>query len=99
MKPIFVDISALIALGNKNDDFHQQAVAVFRQLTKAKRHFITTNAVLLELANTFSKARFKPLAIRLIEVVNHSPQWKCITVDDKLMQRGLKLFTQRPDKD
>jgi len=24
MKPIFVDTSALIALGNKNDAFHQQ---------------------------------------------------------------------------
>ena len=28
MKPIFVDTSALIALGNKRDSFHQQAIKI-----------------------------------------------------------------------
>jgi len=99
MKPIFVDTSTLIALGNKNDALHHQATMVIQQLTVDKRHFITTNAVLLELANTFSQVRYKPLAIRLIEVINHSAQWECLIVDKELMRRGLELFEQRQDKD
>jgi uncharacterized protein len=99
MKPIFVDTSALIALGNKNDAFHQQAINVSRELANAQRHFVTTNAVILELANTFSQVRYKPLATHLINVINHSPKWQCITIDETLMQRGFELFTQRADKD
>ena len=91
MKPIFVDTSTLIALGNKNDALHHQATMVFQQLTVDKRHFITTNAVLLELANTFSQVRHKPLATGLIEVINHSAQWECLIVDEELMRRGLEL--------
>jgi predicted nucleic acid-binding protein len=99
MKPIFVDTSALIALGNKNDALHHQTIMVSQQLTIDKRRFITTNAVLLELANTFSQARYKPLATHLLGIINHSAQWECIIVDEELMRRGLELFEQRQDKD
>ena len=54
MKPIFVDTSALIALGNKKDSFHQQAIEIRNQLKSQNRNFITTNAVLLEFGNAFS---------------------------------------------
>lgn len=100
MKPtIFVDTAVLIALGNKQDNCHHQVVSLMGQLTQAKRQFLTTHAVLLELANTYSKVRYKPLAIKLINVINHSPAWQVIPIDNLLMQRGLELFTQRRDKD
>ncbi len=49
MKPIFVDTSALIALGNKKDSFHQQAIQIRNQLKAQNRKFITTNAVRVNL--------------------------------------------------
>jgi len=35
MKPVFVDTSALIAMGNKRDQFHQQAIEFRNQFIKS----------------------------------------------------------------
>lgn len=99
MRQIFVDTAALVALGNKQDDWHDQAVAVSRQLTLAGCRFVTTDAVLLEVGNTFSRAPFKTVALRLIETARRSPRWQCLPVDGPLLDRGLGLFHQRSDKD
>ena len=56
MKPVFVDTSALIALGNSRDKYHNQSKKVFKELVISKREFFTTNAVILELTNAFSGA-------------------------------------------
>jgi hypothetical protein len=99
MRQIFVDTAALVALGNKQDDWHDQAVAVSRQLTLVGCRFVTTDAVLLEVGNTFSRAAFKSVALRLIGTAWHSPRWRCIAVDRALLDRALALFRQRSDKD
>jgi uncharacterized protein len=49
--------------------------------------------------NTFSRAPFKPVALRLIETARSSPRWRCIPVDRPLLDRGFALFRQRLDKD
>jgi uncharacterized protein len=58
MRSIFVDTAALIALGNRQDQWHAQAVAMSRQLTLAGSRFVTTDAVLLEVGNTYSRAAY-----------------------------------------
>lgn len=99
MKPVFVDTSALVALGNKQDKWHDQALTMSRQLTLAGCRFITTEAVLLETGNTFSRACYKPVALRLATMVRHSPRWQCISVDSHLFESGLALFEKMSDKD
>lgn len=99
MRPIFVDTAALVALGNKQDDWHTQAVGISRQLTLAGYRFVTTDAVLLEVGNTFSQARFKPLALRLIDTARRSPRWHSVPVDQSLLNDGLALFESISDKD
>ena len=75
MKPIFVDTSALIALGSKNDTYHQQSHRIHQQLIKDGVPLITTNAILLELANTFSVAHKKGISQSIINAIQHSSQW------------------------
>lgn len=99
MQRIFVDTAALVALGNKNDDWHDQAVLISRQLTLVGCHFVTTEAVLLEVGNTFSQARFKSVALHLINTARRSPRWKCLSVDSSLLNDGLALFQSMHDKD
>ena len=72
MSPIFVDTSALIALGNTRDQFHQQAQEIFKELVLAKNRFITTNAIIFELTNAFSSVQYKSIAIKLIDMINNS---------------------------
>ncbi|MCP4698898.1 MAG: type II toxin-antitoxin system VapC family toxin [Gammaproteobacteria bacterium] len=99
MKPVFVDTAALIALGNKQDKWHAQAVAINRQLMLTGCRFVTTDAILLEAGNTFSRACYKPLALRFIATARHSSRWECIPVDKGLFDNGLALFEKMSDKD
>ena len=99
MKPVFVDTAALIAMGDKGDLFHNQAMMVKDALKKSRRNFVTTNAVILELASYFSQSIWRSTAIKLIETINQSKKWQCITVDDTLMQRGFARYKQMSDKD
>jgi uncharacterized protein len=94
----FVDTAALVALGNKDDDWHAQAITISRQLTRAGCRFVTTDAVLLEVCNTFSRAAYKSLAMRLIETARQSPRWNCLPLDRPLLDKGLALFRSRSDK-
>lgn len=57
MTSVFVDTAALIALGDKGDRFHYQALKVNDSLKRANRYFITTNAVILELASYVSQVK------------------------------------------
>ncbi|MCI5148424.1 MAG: PIN domain-containing protein, partial [Candidatus Electrothrix sp. MAN1_4] len=54
MKPVFVDTSAFIAIGNKRDAFHAQAVTLRDELRRSQRNFVITDAILLEFGNAFS---------------------------------------------
>ena len=99
MKPIFVDTSVLIALGNKKDLFHQQAIQIRNQLKAQNRKFITTNAVLLEFGNTFSRIAFKPVAISVIKAIKVSQKWECVAIDELLFEQALNLYQKMNDKE
>lgn len=99
MRQVFADTAALVAFDNRQDAWHAKAVAVSRRLTLAGCCFVTTDAILLEVGNTLSRAQFKTVALRLIETVRRSSHWQCLPVDRPLLDRGLALFRQRPDTD
>lgn len=99
MKPVFVDTSALIAVANKRDIFHCQAVSVKDNLKQSKREFITTSAILFEFGNAFSPIILKPSAIKLIETVRESKKWKSIIIDETLINKGFELYRQMKDKE
>ncbi len=99
MKPVFVDTSALIALGNRRDAFHQQAVRIRNELRRSRKKFVTTNAVLLEFGNAFSKVSLRPAAVKIIEAVRTSEKWKWVNTDEALTERGFQRFRQMNDKE
>lgn len=97
--PVYVDTAALVALAHKRDAFHKKAVLVYKKLLNQNTRFITTNAVLLEVGNTFSRSSQRPFALALYRLVNKSRQWEVLPVDGKWFSEGMKLFEQRNDKD
>ena len=99
MKPVFVDTSALIAIGNKRDAFHSQAVKIRTELKQSRRNFVITDAVLLEFGNAFSVVNFRSVAVKMIKAVRDSKKWKCVSTDDTLMERGFYKFKQAKDKE
>jgi uncharacterized protein len=91
---VFWDTAAFVALSNAKDDLHQMAVNVSQELAQAKSHVLTTDAVLIEVANTFSKVAWRPTAWQIIEAVQASVALGLATIvhlDLELWQRGLQL--------
>jgi predicted nucleic acid-binding protein len=78
MKQVFVDTSALIAIGNRRDAFHAQALTIRDELRLSQRYFVTTDAILLEFGNAFGAVNLKPTAIKMIEAIRGSEKWHCV---------------------
>ncbi|MGI0483308.1 type II toxin-antitoxin system VapC family toxin [Geminocystis sp. CENA526] len=98
-KLIFVDTSALIALGNKKDSFHQQALEIHQYLNSSSVKFVTTSGVLLEFGNAFSRLSLKPVAITLIKAIKTSEKWQYIAIDEEIFNQAFNLYEKRLDKE
>ncbi len=96
---IYVDTSALIALVRKRDDFHKIILQTYKDRLDSSYHFITTDAVVLEIGNAFSSASKKPFALSIFQLIQQSSHWQCHPVDESLLEKSQHLFSQRMDKD
>lgn len=89
-------------MGNSRDDLHRAAVDVSQELAQANAHVLTTDAVLIEVANTFSQVAWRSTAWRLVDALQESVALQIATivhVDADLWQRGWRLYRNRADKD
>ncbi len=55
MKPVFADTGFWIALLYSKDRWHQEAIELYRSLQQQKRKVVTSDLVLTEFLNFFSK--------------------------------------------
>jgi len=96
----FIDTAGWIALIHRRDDYHQRAKRIYAGLEHVKR--MTTDAVLIESCNIFSKVPLRPLAIALMEKIREAENLgvlEVIHVTEALITRGCDFFQRRPDKD
>ena len=101
-KEVFLDTAGFIALGNADDEFHQQADILNRELISSRVKLITTDDILNEVANAFSKPINRHIAIDLIDSFQASAseeRTEVVQVGEKLWDRGFELYKNRPDKD
>ena len=95
-------LPAFVALGNQDDIWHQDAIDICQELARENALILTTDAVLVEVLNTFSKVAWRSIARRLIEAVWESVEIgtaRVLHVDEALWRRGWQLFLDRADKD
>lgn len=90
-----MDTSFVIALVNRNDQFHAQAVAIAD--TYDGRALITTEAVLLEIGNALAR-NFKTEAIQIIENFLSADEVRVVPLDADLFQKALTLYKTYQDK-
>ena len=77
---VFWDTSAFVALGNADDNLHEQAAQVSEVLGWQRAHILMTSAVLTEVANTFSKSVWRPIAPHFLDSVHQSVAMGLATV-------------------
>ena len=99
MVKVFVDTAAWIALINANDQLHQQAQTVMTKLRRQKARLVTTEFVLLEVADALSDPGVRSHTVEFIDGLRQVPLRQILSVKQDLLVEGWELYSQRPDKD
>ena len=98
-EPVFLDASAWIAITNRKDRYHNEALRVYRRLLRSPVSLITTTWTAYE-ALTIVKTRLGyGQAERLWERIQRPSIVDLIMVDDKVEAEALELFWEYKDKD
>ena len=96
MAEAFIDTSFVIALTNKSDQYHAQALKLAQQFDKLP--LITTDAVLLEIGNALAR-NFKNAGIEIIEHFLTSDEVEVINLNPDLFRRAFELYRTHLDKE
>jgi hypothetical protein len=91
----FVDTFYYVALLSPRDEWHDRVLAFHRGLAGLTT---TTEAVLIEVANTFAGGPLRKKAAELIKAEHESVDTIVVPVDGRLFTRGLDLYQSRSDK-
>jgi len=92
---IFVDTLFVIALINRRDQYHRQALELAEELEG--RPLLVTDAVLLEIGNALGR-RCKQEAVAIIERFLASKEVEVVHLTPRLFARGFGLYKSRKDK-
>jgi predicted nucleic acid-binding protein len=95
MAVYFADSSFWIALVDRRDAHHAQALEW--SLNTGGR-IVTTEAVLLETINTFSRPHWRDKVIALVEHIESRDDIEIVRFSEALWDGGWELFRRRPDK-
>lgn len=100
MKPVFADTGFWIALLHKKDRWHQQAIKIYQLLQSQKRKIITSEMVLTEFLNFFSKfdPKIRKEAGLMVKRMQAHPNVIIINQNSQQFSQALELYLQRPDK-
>jgi predicted nucleic acid-binding protein len=93
---VFADTAFYVALLNPRDAL--AAVALARARGSAVR-VVTTEFVLIEVANFFSHSTTRSGYVRFVAGLRGDPHTEILPASAQLFDQGLKLFAARPDKD
>jgi len=96
MTPVFADTSYYLALFNRHDRWHEEALAWSKA---SERPVVVTEFVLVELGNAFCHGRARPQFLALVQTLRADPSIAIVAASSALFDRGLRLFGDRPDKD
>jgi predicted nucleic acid-binding protein len=92
---VFADTFALIAWLNPRDEAHTQVTAY---LDGFAGQLVTTEWVLVELADALSAPTARSQAVAFLQAVRSDPLFDIVGYDLVVYQAGFDLFAARPDK-
>ncbi|MDZ4658185.1 MAG: PIN domain-containing protein [Bythopirellula sp.] len=95
---LFVDTSYAIARFNERDEYHRAALSLGDAIATC-RELWTTDAVLLEIAASFSRAEHRSLAVGLWDQFHGSdPRFCVVEANGRQLAEAMDLFRDRADK-
>jgi len=97
--PVFLDTAYVNALVNVRDQWHNAAVQWEERLAVERRRLVTTECVLVEIADGLAAVRFRAQAVQVITTLQASSFVDIIPASSQLFRTALELYRRRADKD
>ena len=96
MMPVFADTHFYVALLNRKDALHGAAV---RWASHQRPKVVTTEFVLLEVANFFKHPNDREEFVMFVESIRSDSATMIVPCDSKWFQKGIDRFASRSDKE
>jgi len=96
MKAVFADSFHFLALLNEDERAHRRAILEHR---RPWQKIITTDCVILEVGDALCHHGDREDFLGLLESFDGDSRIKIVRLTPQLLQRGIKLFRNRIDKD
>jgi len=95
MSRTFIDTAFVVALINKNDQYHAKAMELSKKYEE--KPLIMTDVVLLEIGNALSR-KYKQEAIQVITAFRSSDEVMIVELNLKLFERAFEIYEKYDDK-
>lgn len=95
---LFVDTSYVLGLYNADDRAHKLCVEISKNIKKADK-LITTDAILMEIGNTFSVVQKRQKGSKIIRDFLKMKRMNVVHLSPEYFEESLKLYEKRPDKE
>ena len=96
--PIFLDTAYVNALVNTRDQWHQVAVQWEQKLSSERQRLVTTEFILVEIADGLAAVRFRTQAAQVISSLQESTFVDVIPASSQVFSTALELYQNRQDK-
>jgi predicted nucleic acid-binding protein len=97
-KAVLVDTGFVVALLDPLDGLNGRALNVAQGLAVKAVPLVTTDAVVLEIANYFSRGPLRAECLAWLDVIRASPGWEVLPLDRPLLRRGEARYRRFSDK-
>jgi predicted nucleic acid-binding protein len=96
---VFLDSSYAIALSVENDPHHSAALQFSFIFEDPRARVVTTRAVMMEIGDALSRARFREAALALLTTFEADPGIEIVPLSEELFKKAFELFRGRRDKE
>ena len=95
---IFVDTALLVSLLSAKDAHHAAASSLSARFERARARLITTDAVLIEFGNYFSRLPQRNAVSGWISRIRASADWEVVSLDPHLLAQAEARYERARDK-
>ena len=94
---MFLDTSYVIARSVLHDQHH--AAALSARMRRARTRLATTRAVLIEVANSFARQRYRLVAVSVLRGLEVDRATDIVALTDDRYAAAWELYVSRPDRE
>lgn len=97
-KAVLVDTGFVVALLDPSDGLNARALNVAQGLAAKAVPLVTTDAIVLEIANYFSRGPLRTECLDWLDVIRAAPGWEVLPLERALLRRGETRYRRFSDK-